>query len=162
MKNRILEMDLDENGVLSERTPDAGSESFLDNSLLDRLYPGIKACRIKVCEGMLETFQQTKIAGTMMAFEYHGTAYSVVGASGSAKNGLFYCVEKQYEDAVRKRMDAWPEAALSYFGILTSTLKTMVEEPRCSVLLVSDLQLGTNDCRGWQWTIRYRQRGHSR
>jgi hypothetical protein len=149
MKNRILEMDLDENGVLSERTPDAGSESFLDNSLLDRLYPGIKACRIKVCEGMLETFQQAKIAGTMMAFEYQGTAYSVVGASGSAKNGLFYCVEKQYEDAVRKRMDAWPEAALSYFGILTSTLKTMVEEPRCSVLLVPDLQLGTNDCRGW-------------
>ena len=45
-------MDLDENGVLSERTPDAGSESFLDNSLLDRLYPGIKACRIKACEGM--------------------------------------------------------------------------------------------------------------
>ena len=149
MKNRILEMDLDENGVLSERTPDAGSESFLDNSLLDRLYPGIKACRIKVCEGMLETFQQAKIAGTMMAFEYQGTAYSVVGASGSAKNGLFYCVEKQYEDALRKRMDAWPEAALSYFGILTSTLKTMVEEPRCSVLLVPDLQLGTNDCRGW-------------
>ena len=69
MKNRILEMDLDENGVLSERTPDAGSESFLDNSLLDRLYPGIKACRIKVCEGMLETFQQTKIAGTMMALK---------------------------------------------------------------------------------------------
>ena len=149
MKNRILEMDLDENGVLSERTPDAGSESFLDNSLLDRLYPGIKACRIKVCEGMLETFQQTKIAGTMMAFEYQGTAYSVVGASGSAKNGLFYCVEQQYEDAVRKRMDAWPEAALSYFGILTSTLKTMVEEPKCSVLLVPDLELGTNDCRGW-------------
>ena len=149
MKNRILEMDLDENGVLSERTPDAGSESFLDNALLDRLYPGIKACRIKVCEGMLETFQQTKIAGTMMAFEYQGTAYSVVGASGSAKNGLFYCVEQKYEDAVRKRMDAWPEAALSYFGILTSTLKTMVEEPKCSVLLVPDLELGTNDCRGW-------------
>ena len=46
-------------------------------------------------------------------------------------------------------MDAWPEAALSYFGILTSTLKTMVEEPKCSVLLVPDLELGTNDCRGW-------------
>ena len=30
-----------------------------------------------------------------MAFEYQGTAYSVVGASGSAKNGLFYFVEHE-------------------------------------------------------------------
>ena len=60
MKNRILEMDLDENGVLSERTPDAGSESFLDTSLLDRLYPGIKACRIKVCEACWRPFSRQK------------------------------------------------------------------------------------------------------
>ena len=38
---------------------------------------------------------------------------------------------------------------MTYFGILVSSCKGLVEVPDCRLLVVDDHQLGTNDCRGW-------------
>ena len=38
---------------------------------------------------------------------------------------------------------------MTYFGILVSSCKVLIEVPDCRLLVVEDRQLGTNDCRGW-------------
>ena len=38
---------------------------------------------------------------------------------------------------------------MTYFGILVSSCKVLIEVPECRLLVVEDRQLGTNDCRGW-------------
>ena len=42
-----------------------------------------------------------------------------------------------------------PQAAITYFGILVSSCKVLVEVPDCRVMVVDDHEFGTNDCRGW-------------
>src|ERR1700688_4115942 len=81
--------------------------------------------------------------------EFDGIRYSLVGASGSAKKGKFYAVETKYEKRLAERVPFSPQAAMTYFGILVSSCKVMIEVPDCRLLVVEDRQLGTNDCRGW-------------
>jgi hypothetical protein len=73
----------------------------------------------------------------------------MVGASGSAKNGKYYYTDAAHEPMIAKRFQQWPEAAITYFGILVSGCKVVHSEPIASVMVVRDLELGTNDCRGW-------------
>jgi len=75
--------------------------------------------------------------------------YRLIGASGSAKNGKYYAVNKEFEKPIAERFQQWPEAAITYFGILISPCKVRIEEPDVRVLVVDDHTLGTNDCRGW-------------
>ena len=81
--------------------------------------------------------------------EFDGIRYSLVGASGSAKKGKFYAVESRYEKRLAERFRFSPQAAMTYFGILVSSCKVMIEVPDCRLLVVDDRELGTNDCRGW-------------
>ena len=85
----------------------------------------------------------------MTRVEFDGIRYSLVGASGSAKKGKFYAVESRYEKRLAERFRFSPQAAMTYFGILVSSCKVMIEVPDCRVLVVEDRELGTNDCRGW-------------
>ena len=55
----------------------------------------------------------------------------------------------QHEPLIAKRFQQWPEAAITYFGILVSGCKVVHTEPEARVMVVKDLELGTNDCRGW-------------
>ena len=76
--------------------------------------------------------------------------FCLVGASGSAKNGEFYAVDSSHEKQLARRFQHWPEAAVSYFGVLVSECRFgLISEPSASILVVRDGQLGTNDCRGW-------------
>ena len=52
-------------------------------------------------------------------------------------------------EPIAERFQQWPEAAITYFGILISPCKVRIEEPDVRVLVVDDHALGTNDCRGW-------------
>src|SRR5208337_1532290 len=81
--------------------------------------------------------------------EIDGVRYSLVGASGSAKNGKFYAVESSFEKKLGERFRFSPQAAITYFGILVSSCKVLVEDPDCRVMVVDDHEFGTNDCRGW-------------
>ena len=82
-------------------------------------------------------------------FTVGGVEYRLIGASGSAKNGKYYAVNKEFEKPIAERFQQWPEAAITYFGILISPCKVRIEEPDVRVLVVEDHTLGTNDCRGW-------------
>ena len=82
-------------------------------------------------------------------FRVGGVEYRLIGASGSAKNGKYYAVNKEFEKPIAERFQQWPEAAITYFGILISPCKVRIEEPDVRVLVVDDHTLGTNDCRGW-------------
>ena len=58
-------------------------------------------------------------------------------------------METKYEKRLAERFRFSPQAAMTYFGILVSSCKVMIEVPDCRLLVVEDRQLGTNDCRGW-------------
>lgn len=147
--NPILSFEITKEGQIIEQIPDVGCESNLDGTLLNQLYPGIRTCRITLPAEKLESYEEAVLAGRISVLQHKGVDYRIVGASGSAKNGKFYCVDADHVDAVADRMARWPQSAIAYFGILVSPLKTMIEEPGVTVLVVPDLELGTNDCRGW-------------
>ena len=50
---------------------------------------------------------------------------------------------------IAKRFQRWPEAAITYFGILVSSCQVVHTEADVRVMVVKDLELGTNDGRGW-------------
>jgi hypothetical protein len=97
----------------------------------------------------LDACEQAIVEQALTRVEFDGIRYSLVGASGSAKKGKFYAVESRYEKKLAERFRYSPQAAMTYFGILVSSCKVMIEVPECRVLVVDDRELGTNDCRGW-------------
>jgi hypothetical protein len=58
-------------------------------------------------------------------------------------------VNKEFDRSISERFQQWPEAAVTYFGILVSPCKVRIEDEDTRVLVVEDHCLGTNDCRGW-------------
>src|SRR5215469_7682870 len=64
------------------------------------------------------------------------------------KTAYYYC-DAQHEPLIARRFQQWPEAAITYFGILVSSCKVVHAEAESTVMVVKDLELGTNDCRGW-------------
>ncbi|HWO37663.1 MAG TPA: hypothetical protein VNO32_53495, partial [Candidatus Acidoferrum sp.] len=61
----------------------------------------------------------------------------------------FYAVDERYEPVIAERFRHWPQAAITYFGILVSPCKQRIQLPDARVMIVKDRTLGTNDCRGW-------------
>jgi hypothetical protein len=147
--NRIVMIDIDTNGRTEERIPGTGQESWLDTTLLGAMYPNIHVALVSVPTEPLDDFEEASVANAMTAVSHNGIAYKMVGASGSAKNGKYYYCDAAHEPLIAKRFQQWPEAAITYFGILVSGCKVVRKEPEARVMVVKDLELGTNDCRGW-------------
>ena len=142
-------IDIDTNGRTEERIPGTGQESWLDTTLLGAMYPNIHVALVSVPTEPLDDFEEASVANAMTAVSHNGIAYKMVGASGSAKNGKYYYCDAAHEPLIAKRFQQWPEAAITYFGILVSGCKVVRKEPEARVMVVRDLELGTNDCRGW-------------
>src|SRR5205809_744919 len=66
-----------------------------------------------------------------------------------SKNHMKIDRESQLDKTIAQRFRFWPEAAMTYFGILVSPCKVCIEIPDARVIVVKDHELGTNDCRGW-------------
>jgi hypothetical protein len=145
----VITLDIDEMGQIKKRLPRLSQGEQLENTLLQGLYPGIRVARLNVPPGRLEDYQENEVQKSMRSFEFDGVRYRLVGASASAKSGKFYAVDERYEPAIAERFRKWPEAAITYFGILVSPCKQRIELPDATVMVVKDLTLGTNDCRGW-------------
>jgi hypothetical protein len=145
----VLALELDREGRLSRKIMDLRREAQLTNSLLQALYPGIHVATVDVPQEPLDGCQQATVEQALTRLEIEGTRYSLIGASGSAKKGKFYAIQSVYEKKVAERFRLSPQAAMTYFGILVSSCKVLIEEPDCRVLVVDDHELGTNDCRGW-------------
>ena len=147
--NPVLALEVDRNGSVTKKTMKLDQDSQLTNSLLQRLYPGIRVATVDVPTEPLDPCEQAMVEQTLTRIEVDGLRYSLVGASGSAKNGKFYAVENSFEKKLGERFRFSPQAAITYFGILVSACKVLVEEPDCRVMVVDDREFGTNDCRGW-------------
>ena len=145
----VLALELDRNGNVSKKTMKLDREAQLTNSLLQGLYPGIRVATVDVPVEPLDSCEQAMVEQALTRIEIDGIRYSLVGASGSAKNGKFYAVESSFEKKLGERFRFSPQAAITYFGILVSSCKVLVESPDCRVMVVDDHEFGTNDCRGW-------------
>ena len=145
----VITIDINELGQMKQRLPRLTQQEQLENTLLQGLYPGIRVARLNVPPGKLEDHQENEVQKSMRAFVFDGVQFKLVGASASAKSGKFYAVDERYEPAIAERFRKWPEAAITYFGILVSPCKQRVQLPEARVMVVKDHTLGTNDCRGW-------------
>jgi hypothetical protein len=142
-------IDIDTNGRMEERIPGTGQESWLDRTVLGAMYPNIQVALVSVPTEPLDDCEEAAVANAMTMVTCNGISYRMVGASGSAKNGKYYYCDAAHEPLIAKRFQQWPEAAITYFGILVSGCKVVHTEPSARVMVVEDLKLGTNDCRGW-------------
>lgn len=147
--DQIQQLEIGRNGNIMPRIRDLDYDSTLKGSLLSVLYPGIKVASVLVPVEPLEELQESRVRNAMANFAYKGIRYKLVGAASSAKKGLFYFVDEQHHQKIANRFQNWPQAAISYFGILVSNCKVVTELPDARVLVVSDTNLGTNDCGGW-------------
>ncbi len=147
--NPVLALELDRNGKVTKKTMNLGREAQLTNSLLQGLYPGIHVATVDVPAEPLDSCEQAIVEQALTRIEVDGIRYSLIGASGSAKNGKFYAVGSSFEKKLAERFRFSPQAAITYFGILVSSCKVLVEDGDCRVMVVDDHEFGTNDCRGW-------------
>jgi hypothetical protein len=144
--DQLQNLEIDRNGRVAPRLHDLEP---LKNTLLSVLYPGIKVASVNVPSEPLDDYEESQVENALARLVWNGVHYKLVGASGSAKKGKFYFVDREHSRAIAERFQHWPQAAIVYFGILVSPCKVMMEEPEARVLVVPDRKLGTNDCRGW-------------
>src|SRR5436309_3246457 len=145
----VLALEMDRTGQVTKKMVRFDREGQLENTLVQALYPELRVATIDIPQEPLDAFEQAQVAQSLAKLECDGVRYALVGASGSAKNGKYYAVEAGYERRMAERFQHWPEAAMTYFGILVSPCQVRIEIPECRVMVVEDRQLGTNDCRGW-------------
>src|SRR5260370_31512503 len=144
---QVVTLDIDNQGVVTQRLTNL--ESTLGNTLLNVLYPEIRVAVVNVPKEPLDAYEESVVENAMANLQYKNTRYKLVGASGSSKEGKFYFVDEKHSQAVAERFQHWPQAAITYFGILVSACRVVIEEADLTVLVVEDHVLGTNDCRGW-------------
>ena len=106
-----------------EKDDETRSGFAAHNSLLQALYPGIRVATVDVPTEPLDACEQAIVEQALTRIEVDGIRYSLVGASGSAKNGKFYAVESSFEKKLGERFRFSPQAAITYFGILVSSCK---------------------------------------
>ncbi len=157
--DQLQNLEIDRNGRVAPRLRDLEP---LKNTLLSVLYPGIKVASVTVPTEPLDDYEEAQVENALARLIWNGTHYKLVGASGSAKKGKFYFVDREHSRAIAERFQHWPQAAIVYFGILVSPCKVMMEDPESRVLVVPERNLGTNDCRGWirRSTFRRLQQKH--
>ena len=146
---RVLALEINRNGEVTKKLNPLDREHDLTNTLLHGLYPGIAVATVDVPQEELSPFERATVEQALVRLEWERQKFALIGASGSAKNGKFYAVEPKHEREIASRFGSWPEAAMTYFGILVSDCIVRIEKSDCRVLVVEDHELGTNDCRGW-------------
>ena len=150
----ILMLRIDRNGKVQDQKKEATSKGerltspYATRMLAGRLFPGIELALVQVPGRMTEE-EELRVKNTMAALYWQGRRYRLVGATGGAKDGKFYFAEQKWEAGLARQYQRWPEAAISYFGILVSECEKGLIETHARVRIVPDHVLGTNDSRGW-------------
>ena len=146
---KVINLMVTKEGKIERKMPNLSPQAQLNNTLLEALCPGIKVASVTVTPEPLDQVERAKVESTLSRFSLDGTDYRLIGASGSAKNGKYYAVDARYERPLATRFSDWPQAAVTYFGILVSPCMVRMQIPEARVTVVPDHELGTNDCRGW-------------
>lgn len=146
---KVVNLMVTKEGNIERKMPNLSPQAQLNNTLLEALCPGIKVASVSVTTEPLDQVERAKVESTLSRFSVEGTEYRLIGASGSAKNGKYYAVDSRFERSLAARFSDWPQAAVTYFGILVSPCMVRLQIPSGRVTVVPDHELGTNDCRGW-------------
>ena len=146
---KVINLMVTKEGKIERKMPNLSPQAQLNNTLLEALCPGIKVASVTVTPEPLDQVERAKVESALSRFSLDGTDYRLIGASGSAKNGKYYAVDARYERPLATRFSDWPQAAVTYFGILVSPCMVRMQIPEARVTVVPDHELGTNDCRGW-------------
>jgi len=72
----VLALELDREGRLSRKTMDLRREAQLTNSLLQRLYPGIRVATIDVPQEPLNSCEQASVEQALIRMQIDGIHYS--------------------------------------------------------------------------------------
>ncbi|MEZ5399200.1 MAG: hypothetical protein R2729_05985 [Bryobacteraceae bacterium] len=145
----VISLMVTKEGKIERRMPNLSPQAQLNNTLLEALCPGIRVASVSVTPEPLDQVERARVESTLSRFSVEGTEYRLIGASGSAKNGKYYAVDARFERPLAARFADWPQAAVTYFGILVSPCQVRMQIPHGRVTVVPDHELGTNDCRGW-------------
>jgi hypothetical protein len=116
----VITLDIKETGQVIRRLPRLSQAEQLRNTLLEGLLPEIRVARLNVPPGRLEDFQEALVENSMKCVEVDGVRYRLVGASASANCGMFYALDERHEPAMAEGFRRWPQAAITYLGILVS------------------------------------------
>lgn len=146
---KVLNLMVTKEGTIERKMPNVSPQGQLNNTLLEALHPGIQVASVTVTPEPLDQVERARVESALSRFQIDGTDFRLIGASGSAKNGKFYAVDARHEAPLAERFSGWPQAAVTYFGILISPCQVRMQVPHGRVTVVPDHQLGTNDCRGW-------------
>lgn len=152
----ILELKITAVGKVEEKEDRKNRKDRLDDKLIGRIYPGIRVARVTVPD-YLSAYEESVVEGTMKNLVWGKNLYKLAGVSGSAQNTKFYFVDEAHHKLIAKRYQRWPEAMVTYFSILISDCKAMLELPNFRFAVVKDYVLGTNNCRGWLRKSLHRQ-----
>ena len=145
----VINLMVTKEGKIERKMPNLSPQAQLNNTLLEALCPGIRVASVSVTSEPLDQVERARVESTLSRFSVEGTDYRLIGASGSAKNGKYYAVDARFERPLAARFSDWPQAAVTYFGILVSPCAVRMQIPNGRVTVVPDHELGTNDCRGW-------------
>jgi hypothetical protein len=146
---KVINLMVTKEGKIERKMPNVSPQAQLNNTLLEALCPGIQVASVTVTPEPLDQVERARVESTLAQFKIDGTDYRLIGASGSAKNGKYYAVDVRHERPLAARFSQWPQAAVTYFGILVSPCQVRIQIPNGRVTVVPDHELGTNDCRGW-------------
>ena len=145
----VINLMVTKEGKIERKMPNLSPQAQLNNTLLEALCPGIQVASVSVTPEPLDQVERARVESSLSRFSVEGTDYRLIGASGSAKNGKYYAVDARFERPLAARFSDWPQAAVTYFGILVSPCQVRMRIPHGRVTVVPDHELGTNDCRGW-------------
>lgn len=146
---KVINLMVTKEGKIERKMPNVSPQAQLNNTLLEALCPGIRVASVTVTPEPLDQVERARVESALSRFNVEDTEYRLIGASGSAKNGKYYAVDARYERPLATRFSDWPQAAVTYFGILVSPCQVRMQIPHGRVTVVPDHELGTNDCRGW-------------
>jgi len=90
--DQLQNLEIDRNGRIAPRLHDLEP---LKNTLLSVLYPGIKVASVTVPTEPLDDYEEAQVENALARLVWNGTHYKLVGASGSAKKGKFYLVDRE-------------------------------------------------------------------
>ncbi len=148
-QDQHIQLQINERGIVTPRLLDLDPQNTISMTLFAALYPNARLATVTVPTGYLSLAEETAVMNAMANLVYQGIKYRLIGASGSAKEGRFYCVDEEHFWLLAARFQNWPESLIVYFGIPVSPCQTLIEDANARIMTVPDGKFGTNDCRGY-------------
>ena len=99
----VMALEINEEGAVAQKSMQLTRQSQLENTLLDALYPGIRVATVEIPGAELDDYGRAKVEQALAKFTVGGVEYQLIGASGSAKNGRYYAVNKEFERVISER-----------------------------------------------------------